>query len=286
MPSSITRLVVACALGGALAGCFELDPFLYTPQRLDHYTFDPKGSTPLSTVDASRIEPITGIRTEDGVELGAVYVHANAQPPKGFVIFFHGKGSALPSHFKYIKRLSNMGYDVLGFDYRGFGISSKVTPDEAGIEKDSRAVLAWLKERAGGSERIWYYGHSFGGATAAQRAQLDPPEALVLESTFASLEGFTQDSTKMDLPGGYVAKDDWDTTDRIRELHAPVLFLHGLDDDYVRPEFSEKLYEAANEPKQLVLVPGGKHGDVPEVMGEDSYVTLVTGFVDPRLAPP
>ena len=108
----------------------------------------------------------------------------------------------------------------------------------------------------------------------------------MLESTFASLEGFTQDSTKMDLPGGYVAKDGWATTDRIRDVHAPVLFLHGLDDDFVRPEFSKKLYENANDPKQLVLVPGGTHGLVPEAMGEDNYVTLITGFVDPRLASP
>jgi len=278
-------LGVIAAFGLLSSGCYQLDPFLYTPERMDQYTFNPKGSTALTTVDPSQIEPVT-LQTEDGLSLGAVYVRAAVQPPRAYVIFFHGKGSALPYHFKYLKRLSNLGYDVLGFDYRGFGISTNVTPTEAGIEKDSRAALAWLRERAGaGANRIFFYGQSFGAATATQRAEIDPPAALMLESAFGSIEEFKTDSSQMDFPAGYVALDSWATSERIKNVTAPVLLMHGLADDFVRPEFSQKIYDNAHDPKKLVLVEGAVHGNVPEVLG-DQYPTLVQDFVNQYVPAP
>ncbi len=284
MSSCSAFKLLATALAVSLCGCLQLDPFLYTPERLDHYEFKAAGNTPLTTVDPSRIEQLT-LTTEDGVRLGAVYVRA-AEPPRAYALFFHGKGAALPRHIHYIKRLANMGYDVLAFDYRGFGISDDVTPTEEGIEKDSRAALAFLVARAGGAERIFYYGHSLGGAIATQRAEVDAPVALVLESTFGSIEEFARDSTQMDLPAGWVAEDSWATSTRIRNVHAPVLLLHGGSDDFVRPEFSMRVYENANEPKRLLVVEGARHGNIAEEMGEAAYASTITAWVDARLPAP
>lgn len=41
----------------------------------------------------------------------------------------------------------------------------------------------------------------------------------------------------------------------------PVLIVHGMDDPYVPSRFSEELYQAAREPKRLLLVPGGTHNN-------------------------
>jgi len=283
MRSSLLKGLLVGLLGCASGGCFQLDPFLYSPEHLGVYTFDPKGDSALTTVDPGQIEQIT-LPTEDGLTLGAVYVKSKTSPPRAYVLFFHGNGPALPGNFGFIKRLSNLGYDVLGIDYRGWGTSSDVTPTEEGLEKDSRAALTWLVQRAGSAERIVYYGFSFGGAVATQRAALDPPAVLILESTFASLEEFKTDSSRMDFPIGYVARDRWDTAARIKGIHAPLLILHGLADDYVRPEFAKELYADANEPKELVLVEGANHGEVSAVMG-DAYGVKVNGFVDAHLPP-
>jgi hypothetical protein len=281
---SVRSLPLIAAVALALGGCFQLDPFLYTPQRLARYEFRAEGNSPLTTVDPSRIEqPL--LTTEDGLTLGAVYVRSATQPPRGYGLFFHGKGAALPGQLGHIKRLSNMGYDILAFDYRGFGISDDVTPTEAGLDKDGRAALAYLVGRAGGTERIFYYGHSLGGAVATQRAEQDPPRALVLESTFGSIEEFKRDSTGMDFPAGWVAEDRWDTSTRIRSIHVPLLLLHGTADDFVRPEFSKLVYDNAHEPKKLVLVEGGTHGRLPEQMG-DAYVPTVSDWVNSGIEAP
>jgi hypothetical protein len=281
MLSSIGKVVLAGLVSCALGGCFQLDSFLYTRERLTHYVFEPQGDSESTTITAEQIEPVT-LHTEDELTLGAVYVRAREQPARAYVLFFHGNGPALPRQFTGIKRLSNLGYDVLGFDYRGWGISSDVIPTEEGLGKDSRAALAWLSRRAGSTERIIYYGHSFGGAVATQLAEQQPPRALILESTFSSVADLKTDSSQMDLPVGYVADDTWDTAARLGRIHAPLLLLHGLDDDFLRPEFSEKLYEVAHEPKQLVRVEGAAHDTVARTMGEDFAIT-VNGFVEQHL---
>ena len=263
----------------ALTGCdASLDSFLYRRARVGAYELPAEGDTPEETVAPERLE-LVDIRVDDRVRLGAVYVHANEAPARGAVIYFHGQCCSLNEHVDRAKRLSNLGYDVLAFDYRGWGTSTDVTPTEAGLLEDSRAALAWVVQRRGvPRERLTYYGRSFGAAVAVQLAEVEPPAALILESPFASVEAFKADATRMDFPAHYVAKDEWDNVARIRNIPSALLLLHGLEDDFVRPEFSEQIFEAANEPKKLVLVEGADHGDVPERMG-DAYAETVRAWI-------
>ena len=280
------RIAAAVVALAALPACFKLDPFLYTPQRATAYEFNPVGKDAESTIDPAQIGAPFFIDVDAEVRLGAVYLTAAAQPPRAYAMFLHGKGPhlAAESQFEHAKRLVNLGYDVLCIDYRGFGMSTDVTPTEAGIEQDSRAALAWMTDRLGSADRIFLYGHSLGAAIAIQRSAIDPPRALILEAAFASIEDFERDSTLMDLPGEYVAADGWDSSARIRSI-GRVLVLHGLDDRFVRPEFSQRLHALALEPKELVLVEGAQHGDVAPVLG-GRYGEIVRGWVDRFIAPP
>lgn len=273
---ALTIVLLLC-----LTGCFSLDPFLYTPQRKDAYELDPEGDTPEETVTADRIEPVT-IVVNDQVTLGAAYVKGSEQPPKAYVIFFHGKGGSLDTALARTKRWANLGYDVLAFDYRGWGISTNITPTEEGILEDTKAAHAWMRERIGpqNANRLIFYGQSLGSATATQLAEQEAPVKLVLESAFASIHDFETDSSGMDFPIGFIAKARWNTVDRIRNVHVPVLLLHGLADDFVRPEFSEKIFANANEPKQLELVPGAGHSNIPETIGPANYAKLINDFIN------
>jgi hypothetical protein len=47
----------------------------------------------------------------------------------------------------------------------------------------------------------------------------------------------------------------------------PLLVVHGLDDRYVPPRFSQQLFEAAQEPKRLLLVPGASHNNSMSLAG-------------------
>ena len=267
-------------------GCFSLDPFLYTPQHKDAYVLDPEGDTPEETVTADRIEPVT-ITVSEQVRLGAAYLKGNVQPPRAYVIFFHGKGGNLDTALPRTKRWANLGYDVLVFDYRGWGTSTNLTPTEPGILEDTKAAHAWMLARIGpaNANRLVFYGQSLGTATATQLAQQEAPTLLVLESAFASIHDFETDSSGLDFPVGFIAKATWATVDRIRDVHVPLLMVHGLADDFVRPEFSKKIFANANDPKQLELIDGAGHSNIPETMGPANYATLVNTFIDATITP-
>lgn len=268
----------------ALSGC-KLDFFIYTPPRVEAYKLEAAGDSPEETVTADRIEPVR-ITVTPEISLGAAYLKGSEQPPRAHVLYFHGKGGHLDSSFGRAKRWANLGFDVLVFDYRGFGNSTNVEPTEAGIAEDTEAALQYLVSRVGASARIVFYGHSFGTAAGLQRAVLSPPRALILESALVSIQYFVADSSQMDLPDSFFMKASWSGDERIAKLQVPVLLLHGLADDYVRPEGSEALYGEANEPKKLVLVEGADHGTVPEVMDrtfagtEGTYGGTIHGFLD------
>jgi len=262
----------------------RLDWFLYVPTRVDAYRLDPDGDTPETTVTADRIEELT-LRTDDGVDLGAAWVRASVQPARGTVLFFHGKGGNLDTSFSRLKRWANLGYDTLGFDYRGFGRSSDVEISEPGIDLDGFAMVQAVKARTGALDRVFYAGQSLGCAPAAQRSIAEPSAALIIESGFASLAAFKDDSTQMDWPQEFITDDRWDTSARLRALTVPVLILHGTADDLIRPYHALLNDAAAHDPKQFVLVEGGGHSDLPEVMGQE-YADLMHGFVDQWIPPP
>lgn len=54
---------------------------------------------------------------------------------------------------------------------------------------------------------------------------------------------------------------DFSTLDAVKQLHLPVLFIHGEADDFVLPENTRLNYEACvSERKKLIIVPEAKHG--------------------------
>lgn len=264
---SFRVLFHACVLL-VLAGC-KMDPFLYVPPRTDEYVFEPSSDEPAEAVTEERIERVR-IHVDDEISLGAVWVRGNLQPPRGYILFFHGAGTHLDRQFWRIKRLSNLGYDVLGFDYRGFGTSTEATPTERDIGEDSRAALEWLSGRMPDDAKPIYYGHSFGTAAAAQRAVSNPPAVLILESPIASIERLKSDATRMDFPISFIASDTWDTAERVKSIHVPLLVAHGTRDQLIRVEFGLEVFENANEPKELILLEGGEHGNVLPAV-QDQY---------------
>ncbi|WP_019499113.1 serine aminopeptidase domain-containing protein [Pseudanabaena sp. PCC 6802] len=64
----------------------------------------------------------------------------------------------------------------------------------------------------------------------------------------------------------------------MRSLQIPVLFIHGTKDDVVPMTMSQRLYDAAPEPKQLLLVPGAGHYRIYQP-GANSYLREIEKFV-------
>ncbi|HEY2838010.1 MAG TPA: alpha/beta hydrolase, partial [Pirellulales bacterium] len=145
------------------------------------------------------------------------------------------------------------------FDYRGFG-RSEGSPNEAGVLDDARAARAWLAQRAGIAEGdVVLMGESIGGAVVADLAA-DGARGLILENTFSSLPDVAAHHYPW-LPVRLLIRSQFNSAAKIAQYHGPLLQCHGDADEIVPVQFGQRLFEAANEPKRLVLFPGGGHND-------------------------
>ncbi|MGX1807951.1 alpha/beta hydrolase [Nocardia sp. NPDC055321] len=202
--------------------------------------------------------------TADGETVNAWFVRA-AGEPLGHLLFAHGNAGNIGDRSPILAMLSAAGFDVLVFDYRGFGRSTG-RPGERGTYLDARAAREALLARPGvDPERVVYLGKSLGGGVLLELATAHQPAAMVLMSTFTGLRDAAGAVypflPKMFVPNAYPS------IERIRRLRCPVLVMHGDADDLLPVRMGHALYAAAPEPKELIIYPGGGHNDLVAIPG-------------------
>jgi fermentation-respiration switch protein FrsA (DUF1100 family) len=118
--------------------------------------------------------------------------------------------------------------------------------------------------------RLVLYGRSVGSGPATDLAARVPVGGLVLESAFVSA---FRVMTKVAL----LPFDRFLNLRHIRQVRAPVLVIHGTDDEVIPVSHGRRLYEAAAGPKQALWIEGAHHNDVPFV-GGTRYWTALAAF--------
>ena len=200
---------------------------------------------------------------------------------RAVVLYLHGNGG----NVSYASRRLRMLHDrvkatVLAVDYRGYG-RSEGQPTVAGVLADARAARAFLASKAGvATHDVVLLGRSLGGALAIQLAATERARGLVVDSSFTSLRDAARHHVGW-LLSKAVPSDRLDSLTAIASHRGPLLIVHGTADTIVPFAHGQKLFEAANEPKRFVELPGVDHNDLP---GEARWREL-SAFVEqlPRL---
>ena len=149
---------------------------------------------------------------------------------------------------------------LMAFDYRGYGLSEG-KPTEKGVLMDARAARAWLATRAGMNQsEIVLLGESLGGGVMVDLASRDGARGLILERTFTSLPDVGAVHFPF-LPVRWLMRNRLDSLKKIAGYRGPLLICHGDVDEIIPYELGQRLYEAANEPKRFVTLPGVGHND-------------------------
>lgn len=162
---------------------------------------------------------------------------------KGVVLFCHGRGKNLSLHLKHVDGFLARGYDVLAFDYRGFGKSSKGFK-ESWLLEDGITCYNYLANLYP-EENIVVYGNSMGTAVATWVAKEKNPKLLVLESPFTSMIDAAA-YTKPYLARWVVSmilKYPLRTDQWIESVNCPVAVLHGTDDTIVPYSQGKALFQ-------------------------------------------
>lgn len=205
-----------------------------------------------------------------------------AEPARGVLLHLHGNGANIGANIGPAYRFHKLGFSVFMIDYRGYGQSEGGFPTEAQVYEDTKTAWNYLtQERQIPAEQIFLYGHSLGGAIAIDLA-VDHPNAagLIVESTFTSMRQMVDQRGGFGIfPADLLLTQRFNSIAKIRALKLPILLIHGKADPMVPAVMSEKLFAAAPEPKELLLIPGAGHNDVGEIGGE-GYLKAIDRFVN------
>lgn len=208
---------------------------------------------------------------EDGTRLHGWWVPSQCDRPRGQILMCHGNAGNIGDRVPHAELLCRAGFDVLLFDYRGYGQSSG-TPDERGTYADARAARQQLADRD--PERVFYLGESLGGAVALKLALEQPPAGLILQSTFTSVREIGRYHYRL-IPTPLIP-DAYPNKRRISRLKAPVLVLHGDRDEIVPLSQGRELFELAPEPKRMHVFHGFGHNDL--VLAGSEYGDVIAGW--------
>ena len=234
----------------------------------------PDGQTPApGAFGLPDAEPQT-FETEDALTLGGWFLPARSAPTGYTVIIFNGNGGHRGYRAGLAAQLSARGVAVFLFDYRGYA-GNPGLPSEAGLARDARAALAHLGRRPGVDvTRIVFFGESLGAAVAVQLALEFPPAALILRSPFSSMAAIGSHHYPI-LPVRWLLRDRYPSIDRIRRVTSPLLIVAGDEDRIVPFADTQVLFDAAPEPKRLVVIPGADHND--EALAEGPALVRAIG---------
>jgi uncharacterized protein len=248
-----------------LSGC-EMKDFIFFPEPLI-------STTPQSVGLAFEDVYVT---TSDGVRINGWYVPAAGSTVT--LLWFHGNAGNLSDRVHQLRQLHDqLRVDVFMIDYREYG-RSEGTVSEAGTYLDAEAALASLRGRPDSSaHRIVYYGQSLGSAVAVELARRTPPDGLVLESPFLSVQEMAKVAMPW-LPIGGLISTRYDSLSKIGAIHAPLLILHGDRDEVVPYAHGRRLFAAANGPKRFYTIVGAHHNDT-YIVGGNGYFTALREFL-------
>lgn len=238
-----------------LAGCFQ-EKLMFFPEKLSpgfRYNF----RIPFEEVN---------YHPEEDVTINAL--HFKADSSKGVILYMHGNAGSLQSWGSLGETFVSAGYDLLIFDYRGFGKSTGKISEKA-LYSDAQFIYDKLKDQYG-EDKITVYGRSIGTGIAAYIAAHNSPRRLILETPYYNMS---------DLAGNlypaiprFLLRYKFATNEYLPRTKARVYIFHGTDDEVIYYGSSEKLKKHFKEGDTLIAIPGGHHNDL------ESYPEFSSGL--------
>ena len=199
------------------------------------------------------------LETADGIPLDAIALRRTAAdywvlfcPPSGRTI--HGRGR------RQLESLRAAGYNVLAFDYRGFG-RNPGTPSESGVYEDAETAYRHLVRQVGvPPERIILAGRSLGSAVAVELATRVGSGGLLLISAIDSVPA-TGSRLYFWAPVRLLASQQFDSMTKAPRVSVPVLQVHAPRDFLVPLDAARALFARFPGRKVMLELRGG-HNDV------------------------
>ncbi|KAG7542989.1 Serine aminopeptidase S33 [Arabidopsis thaliana x Arabidopsis arenosa] len=222
--------------------------------------------------------------------------------PLPCVIYCHGNSGCRADASEAAIVLLPSNITIFTLDFSGSGLSGGEYVTLGWNEKDDlKAVVEYLRTD-GNVSLIGLWGRSMGAVTSLMYGAEDPSiAAMVLDSPFSDLVDLMMelvDTYKFRLPKFTIKfaiqymrravqkKANFNITDLntikvAKSCFVPVLFGHAIDDDFIQPHHSERIYEAYIGDKNIIKFEGDHNSPRPPF-----YFDSINIFFHNVLQPP
>lgn len=230
-------------------------------QKMQRLFFQPTPNYQFKPTDRGLEYEEVAIKTKDGSALKGWMLKAVGEA-SGSVLHLHGNADNMGSHLDHVCFLPEKGFNVLMFDYRGFGESAG-EPSIEGAYEDGQAALDYLMGRDEvDSDRVCLFGQSLGAALSFPLMYRNENlKGMLAESPFTSYREVAEQA----LGGNWFMKagakktaekmvgkleldpDQWAC--KIDNRH--VMIIHGVKDKVTPYWMGQKLYESLGKRKDF-----------------------------------
>lgn len=172
------------------------------------------------------------------------------------LFFLHGNGGNILSYLSLVFPFVEQGYQAFLFDYSGYGLSEG-KPSRNNVYDDANSAFKHLvsRDEVKGT-KIVVYGQSLGGHLTPSIALQNHNEisAVVIEGAFSSHKDIAAKGAG--IFGRIFVRETYPAKNLISKLSIPTLIIHSTDDEVIPFKMGEKLYQNANDPKELFVIDG------------------------------
>lgn len=158
-----------------------------------------------------------------------------------------------------------LGYGTLVVGYRGYN-RDPGHPGEQALYRDARANINWLLAQGYPASRLVLVGESLGTGVATQMALEYDVAGLILEMPYTHLCAAARNRYPY-VPACHLMFDRFDTLDKIAQVRAPVLVIHGRKDQIVPFEQGQKIFATITSDKTACFLDQGTHFNIYAVGG-------------------
>lgn len=195
---------------------------------------------------------------DENIKINAL--HFKTDSPKGIIFYSHGNAGSLSRWGSVADVFLQHNYDVLIYDYRGYG-KSNGSISEANFYHDASYIYKQLANEYG-EDYIIVYGRSIGTGIASKVASEFSPKHLVLESPYYNLPDLVHNI--FPIVPSFLLKYKFRTDQMIQKVKCPITIFHGTIDEVIYFNSTVKLEKLLKKEDTVVPIIGGHHNDLED----------------------
>ena len=169
-------------------------------------------------------------------------------------------GESVASINDYAYAFHTLGYNLMTWDYPGYGRSTDCWFSQADLLADAETAYQWLTTQEN-SKKIFIFGYSIGTGIALSVAAQHQENAVFLVAPYDSLSNVGNDAMPAYLPVRLLIRYPLVTKPWVDQINQPIYAIHGDQDTLIKPIRAKRMVDNSNGKVKIEWVKGAGHVD-------------------------